>query len=231
MTPYLTIDAAIAAMTASRNVVMIMPGAYTLSAEIAMPIFDCSVIGVGGGVEVEADSGADSAFAIEPVSLTGTTTYTFQNMYLDHGDVVGIQIDNASATKKIILALNNMEFGAGSGNSIDVDHGLNSEAVRIYCDNGGREIEGPVNFAVNNNGDRCRFDNASLMGGLVSSATATVAEFTLRNCVILHEGVTGGNGSQVMNVIACVSLTGATYAAVDTSDLAGSHTENIIAFN
>jgi len=194
------------------------------------------VIGEGpnGSVTVEPDAAhvvlATPLFSRAAGALTATTTFSFENVTLEHGDVCkGITIDNTTAGKKIILSLRNVETG-GSANAIDVvTHGDASNAVRVVVNNGGMEIEGPVNFVIGNNGDYLRITDAVLSGGLVTGASVTVAEITLRNCEVLHEGVTGGNAAQVLNVISCHSRTGATIAAFDGSDAAGSHTENILA--
>lgn len=231
--PYKTLAAAWAALTATRNSIRLKAGTYTTVAAtpLALPAHDVKVRGEGAMDDVVIESNGAAVFNRAAGALTGTTSYTWDNLTIEHGDTYkGIVIDNTSATKKIILSLDGVEFG-GSANAIDVaTHGDASNGVRLYVnDNRGREIEGPVSFVVGNDGDIIRIKNAVLSGGLVTGTSATVMEITLQNCEVLHEGVTGGNAAQVLNVISCHSRTGATIAAFDTSDAAGSHTENILA--
>lgn len=232
--PYKTLAAAWAALTATRSTIFLRPGTYTTVAAtpLDLPAFDVQVVGVGPLDSVAIESNGAAIFNRAAGALTATTTYRFENLMLEHGDTYkGIVIDNTSATKKIIVVVDGVEFG-GSANAIDVaTHGDASNGVQVYVSNRGREIKGPVNFTIGNDGDILRIADAVLSGGLVTGASATVSEITLRNCEVLHEGVTGGNAAQVLNVIGCHSRADATIAAFDTADAAGSHTENILAFN
>lgn len=234
--PYKTMATGWAALSATRNLIRLKRGTYATAAAMALPAYDVSVIGEGpnGSIVIEPDAAhvvlTTPLFSRAAGALTATTTYAFENLTLEHGDTCkGITIDNTSAAKKIILSLRNVETG-GSANAVDVvTHGDASNAVRVVINNGGMEIEGPINFVIGNDGDYLRVTDAVLSGGLVTGASATVSEITLRNCEVLHEGITGGNAAQVLNCISCHSRTGATIAALDTSDCAGSHTENILA--
>jgi len=233
LAPYTTVGGAVAALTAARSTILILPGEYTETASLSLPLFDCALIGVGVSsvVKIEAAVAITSLVDISPDTLTGTTTYFLKNLYLDNGETsqVGVQVDNADAGKKIIVQIQDCEFSDG-GNAIDVDHDGASDAVRLYIDR--CYIEGALNYDVGNNGDRIRCLDCQLIGGLVTSADATTCEILLQSCRVLHEGVTGGNAAQTVNVAACISDDDAgTYAAFDTDDLAGSHTESILAFD
>ena len=229
---YASIDLAVAAIT-SGDIVKIKSGEYTLAAGCDIP-YTCKIIG-DGDVVINGGSGADYCFKSVLGAITSTAEITFKNLHIEHSDdatQVGIQLDNTSATSKINCYLHDVSFGSDGGNSIDVDEPVATDAIRVYMYAKGHEVEGPVNISVKNDGTRFRAFGASLIGGLVTSADAVAAEITLKHCGILHEGVTGGNAAQTVNVIACYSDNdGGTYAAVDTADLAGSHTENIIAFD
>lgn len=227
---YTSLAAALAAVTSSNNKIMLMPGSYTLTASLTMPAHDCALIGLGGkrAVDINAAAAVTPLINIAPDTLSGTATYSFDGLFIDNGETsqVGIQVDNADAGKKIIVTVDNCEFSDG-GNAIDVDHDGGSDAVRLYCE--GCYVEGAINFDVGDGGDRIRCLRCQLIGGLVTGTDATTCEILLENCRVLHEGVTGGDGAQTVNAVACVSDDDAgTYAALDTDDLAGSHTENII---
>lgn len=230
--PYANIDKAIAAVTATKKTIIVNPGDYTL--EDACDITkQCSIIGIGT-VNITAAAGADYAFKTVLGALSATNEIRFSNLNIEHSDdatQVGIQLDNTSATKKIICYIDNVSFGSDGGNSIDVDQGDADNAIRVYMSGTGQEVEGPVNISVKNNGQRFRAFGYSFIGGIVTSADAVACEIKLNSCGVKHEGVTGGNAAQTFTAIGCYSDNDSgTYAALDTSDLAGSHTENIIAF-
>ena len=64
---------------------------------------------------------------------------------------------------------------------------------------------------------------------IVSSTDAVAGQFRLNGCQVPESGaVSGGNAAQLLISQFVVSLTGTTYAAADTSDYTGSHTETII---
>lgn len=228
--PFKTVAAALAAVTAVKKTVFLMPGTYEETVALTWPkISGVALVGLGP-VTVRGASGATNALTIAPGAVSATFEAFIENIQLSHRTgQAGLSLDNTAMTKKLNVYLKN--FGTeqeGTGNSIVTTHGDTANAIRIYAEAQMHEIEGPVSIAIGNNGDRVIFANQTLSGGLVSSADAVVSEITLKCCQILHEGVTGGNAAQVLNSIRSWTLTGATYAAVDTNDLAGSHTENII---
>jgi hypothetical protein len=228
--PYASINAAVAAVTTTKKTILIMSGDYTLTAACDITK-QCSIIGIGV-VNITAAAEADYAFKTVLGALSSTNEIRFSNLNIEHSDdatQVGIQLDNTSATKKIICYIDNVSFGSDGGNSIDVDQGDANNAIRVYMSGTGQEVEGPVNISVKNNGQRLRAFGYSFIGGIVTSADAVACEIRLNSCGVLHEGVTGGNAAQTVTAIGCYSDNDSgTYAVLDTADLAGSHTENII---
>ncbi|MFA5323429.1 MAG: hypothetical protein WC373_12220, partial [Smithella sp.] len=227
---YASIDLAVAALVAN-DVLAIRSGSYTLVGACDIEVPGVKIVG-DGLVEIIGASGADYCFKTVLGALTATAEVTFKNISIDHGDdatQVGIQVDNTSATKKINVYLTDCDFESDGGNSVDIDHGDTSNAIRLYSNN--CVFEGPINAVVADNGDRFRFHGCTLRGGLVTSAGDFDAEILLRDCIVLHEGITGGHANQRLIAAGCLSETDAdpnVYAALGTSDAAGSHTELLL---
>lgn len=228
---YATIDLAVAAL-ADNDVLRIKSGSYTLGASCVIASTGVKIVGEGV-VEITGAAGADNCFSIVLGALSSTAEVWFKNIIVSHTDdatQVGIQIDNLAATKKLNVYVDDCEFDSDGGNSIDIDHSDTSNAIRLYCNRS--TFEGPVNVVVADAGDRFRFVNSVVRGGFVSSAGDFDAEILFHNCVVKHEGVTGGHANQRVISLGSYTETDAdpnVYGALDTNDLAGSHTEQIVA--
>ena len=229
--PYASIDAAVAAMTATKNTVIVLPGSYNLSDVVTCSISGGQIIGIGKPTIVAAE-GKDAGFVVAMAATAGTKEFTFDNLCIDHSDdnaQVGIQVDNVAMTAKLNLYLNDLEFNSDGGNSLDVDHAATDDAIRVYANRSG--FEGPVNADVGDDADRFRFEDCTLRGGLVTNDGKFEAEIMCKNCIIKHEGITGGHASQKLILLGCYSETDAdpnVYDYIDTNDAKGSHTASII---
>lgn len=228
--PFATIEKAVAAVTTSRKTIVLFPGSYTMSTDTNITVNGTKIIGLGG---VEIDGTACTTYVFKTVfgAASGTKEFTLENLYLDHGHIVGVQLQNTSATAKVNCYMTNVEFGASdvAHNSVDIDHAVTTQAIRLYAVS--CVFEGPVNAVIGNAGDRLRFDGCTLRGGLVTDTGAYAAEILLKNCIVLHAGVSGGASQQTIYALYCLSETDAdpnVYAALDTSDLAGSQTETVL---
>jgi hypothetical protein len=221
---YATIDAAIAAL-ATDDILIIKSGTYSLSA--ACDITKTGVKIVGDGI-VTIKGAANAAYCFKTVfgALTSTSEITFKNVTIDHdiagttkATMAGIWIINTSATKKINVYLDNVEFESGGGQSIDVDNADATAAIRVYAKD--CVTEGPVGFAQANAGDRFRFREGTLRGGLVLGTTDVAAEIFIMNSVVLHQGCTGGANTVRLWLVNCESETDAdpnVYAITDAAD-------------
>lgn len=227
---YPTIDLAVAAL-ANSDILKLKAGEYTLSGAVNITATDVQIIG-DGGVTIVGAADADYCFKTVFGAISSTKGVTFKNLTISHGDdatQIGVEIANVAATGRINAIFENVSFESDGGNSIQVDHSATAASVRLYVTGG--TIEGPVNYTVGNTDDRIRFEGSTLRGGLVTGASATAMEIELWNCKVLHEGVTGGNAAQLLYALYCLSETDANpnvYAALDTNDLAGSHTESVL---
>ncbi len=233
--PYATINQALAVATSTRNVIVLMNGSHTITASLSMPNFNLYIVGQVGnpdGAQINAAASVTPLIDISPV-LTSTVEYFFQNVAIDNGETsqVGIQVDNTLATKKIIIYIDNCWFSDG-GNSIDVDHDGAGNAVRIYVNNNGREIEGNIAFDVGDSGDKFLARDTTFGGTFVTAGDNVAALFRFTDCLVPANAWASNSGltSQLMVVLGCKSVDGVTYALVDTNDLGagGDFTETII---
>lgn len=228
--PFKTIEAAVAAITTSRKTVVLMPGDYTMTTATNITVKGTKIIGLGG---VSIDGSACTTYVFKTVfgTASGTKEFTVENVSIEHGHIAGIAITNTGATAKVNVYLNDVEFGCSdvAHQSLDIDNLVNGQAIRVYAN--GCTFEGPVNMVTKDNGDRLRFDGCTLRGGLVTDAGAYTLEILLKNCIVLHAGVSGGASQQTIYALYSLSETDAdpnVYAALDTSDLAGSQTETVL---
>lgn len=229
--PKRTIEAAFALKSATRNTMFILPGTYLPAATMTLPAYNFSFIGIGGPEQVIIGGSAAAAhlFTRAAGALTATTTFTWKDLDLYHGDTyAGIYVDNTTAGKKIILSLKNVEC-EGAGRPIHVHtHGDASNAVRIYADAQENEWEGEVSFAVGNDGDIIQIKNCVLSGGFITNTSATVMRISLHNCLIPATHTTGGASQQVCNVKNCHTLSGANETKAVAADIGGSQTVRIV---
>jgi len=167
------------------------------------------------------------AIAVNPSVQAETFEMTIQNILLDYSDGKGLQLNNTNVGRKLNCYLSHV-VGEGTGRFLDVVHTDEDECIRVYMDGDSYEIEGLIYFVVKNADDRLYCSNVWLAGGIQTSADDIAANIRLKDCIIKHEGVTGGHGSQKIWAMGCYSETAGTYALLDTNDLAGSHTESLL---
>lgn len=235
--PFLTITAALAAVTATRKVIRVAPGVYEEAAGLTWPLISgVKLIGdhPKWTTEISVASGvADRVINVAPGVQTSTFELTIINCRINHDEsgLDGILLNNASMTKKLNVYLDAVGGDADSDSDsfITLTHTDTDNAIRIYWGgprNG--EVDGRIAWNVGNAGDRLYIEQAYLMGGIVVGAGAIAATLRLRDCVVKHEGVTGGDGATLVTTMSSFSLTGTTFAALDGDDIAGSITGELI---
>lgn len=235
--PYLTLTAALAAVTSARKTVLVAPGEYEEVDELTWPTINgVKVIALAGNyqttVSVAAAASADQVINVAPGAVSSTWEMWIENVYIDHDQtgMDGILLNNTSMTKKLNCYLHNVGGdGSASDKMIAMTHGDTDNAIRVYWDGDNGGVEGNVYHAGGNDGDRLYITGVNLNGGLSTGAGAVANDIRLVRCIVLHEGVTGGNAAQTVTTVACYSNADGTFAALDTNDLAGSHSEAIVA--
>lgn len=231
--PLLTVTAALAAVTATRKFIIVEPGEYEEEDELTWPAI--SGVTLAGRwpkwmTEITVESGvADQVINVAPGAVSSTFELKIMNLRINHDEagLDGILLNNTSMTKKLNCYLEAVGGDADSDSDkfLTVTHGDVSNAVRIYWSgprNG--EVDGAIFFTAGDGGDRLYINDAYLMGGIEFSTGAIALTLRLKDCVVKHEGITGGSTSLVAYTMSCFSETGGTFAALDTDDVAGNIT-------
>ena len=239
LSPYRTLEGAVAALTSARPNILVMPGEYTIEETLALPTtHGCSITAVGGEVEINAAVTVTPLISIAPAATGGTAVYRTNGLYIANVETsqLGVQIDNADAEHKTLWILNDCHIEKDSGTAIDVDHD-GVPTVRIYANR--CEIEGSINFDVGNPQDRFWATNCEIMGLLTSKGDNTLCEFRYMNCLVKATAcaVNSGLTTQCFMSLGTKSvivtddeLTARTYAALVSADIgtAGDFTETIV---
>ena len=243
LAPVASLTQAFTLVTTTRKIVEMGAGEFAEAAAVVWPTVDeVKVRGAGDNLTTISATGT-SVITVTPGVQTGTWEGTLEDVHIDHSAGTaqsGITFDNTAMTKKLIFNLRrcSYEVDTGTDKCINVaTHGDTGNAIRIYVTGDGTqmEIEGAIYFLVANNSDRLHFENCWLVGTITTSVTALEFRMRLFRCVVPHEAATaGGNGLQYITSVNSYSwidyddLTPEVYAALDTTDLAGSHSEVIV---
>ncbi|MCX5646517.1 MAG: DUF1565 domain-containing protein [Phycisphaerae bacterium] len=233
--PYATVTKALAAVTATRTTILVMPGTYAEAAALVWPtISGVKLIGLGSMWQTTISAaGTSQVIGVAPGVQTESWEMWLENIYIDHGTAGqdGLLLDNTGMDWKLNCYLRNVGGDADSASDkmLTTVHGDADNAIRVYWSgDGGGGVEGCVEFVGGNDGDRLHVDGVELNGGLATSDTAVALDIRLRNCVVLHEGISGGNAAQTLAIVNCFSQTGGTYAVADAGDVAGSQTASTV---
>lgn len=234
--PYATLTAALAAVTSTKKTVVAWGRAYAEAACLSWPTVNGVELVFMNDCTISTEATEDQVIEIAPGVQTATFEATIKalgSLCVDHGNdgQDGIKIDHTDVAKKLILTLQNVyDNSYDSGDKIlTVTHGGSGNAVRVYWENQGHiECEGAIYFDTQDNGDRLWLTNVWAEGGIETSTDAVSLDIRLRNGIVLHEGVTGGNAAQQIDACFCLSNNSGTLAALDTADLAGDHTEALL---
>jgi len=199
--PYATLTKAFAAVTTSRLRVIIDAGDYDEAAAVVWPdVNGVELICPNGKAVISSSASITHVIGIDPAAASGTWSATLENIELDHGDLVGLQVDNASVGKRINLYLKNFSTGADSGSSIDINRsGAAGDAIRVYADGNGDTIEGLVTVITESTDDRFRFKGYRLIGGL-TVVGAVACEVTLIGCGVPQASLTVDGANKLTNI-------------------------------
>jgi hypothetical protein len=188
-------------VTTSRKKLIVDAGDYDEVDAVVWPdVNGVELIAVNGKAVISASASITHVIGIDPAAASGTWSATLGNIELDHGDIIGLQVDNASVGKRINLYLQNFSSNAGSGASIDINRsGAAGDAIRVYADGQGDTIEGLVTVITESTDDRFRFKGYRLIGGL-TVVGAIASEVTLINTGVLTSGLTVDGANKLTNV-------------------------------
>jgi hypothetical protein len=222
--PYATLATAFAAISATKKIVILLPGTYTLTAAQALPIAqdNVKIIGIGDVTVVGAD--ADQAFSLTPGAQGAAFTITLENINITQfAAKKGLYIDDTGIDGAVTVNINNCTFTMDtSGSSIDLLHAVDQTVAVVVNDS---TFTGAVTVDCINSSDAFTFTRCNLAGGLVSDTGAVAAAFKFQFCEILASGVTGGHSSQTIVALYC---TASDDTLAETGEFAGSHTETLV---
>jgi len=199
--PYKTLTKAFTVVTTARKTVIMSGGDYDEAAAVVWPSVNGVIVeGIDGDVVISSAASITHVIGIDPAAASGTWSATLKNIEIDHGDIVGLQVDNSVVAKRINLYLKNFTASAGSGSSIDINRsGAAGDAIRVYADGEGNTIEGLVTVITESTDDRFRFKGYRLIGGL-TVVGAVASEVTLINSGVLTSGLTVDGANKLTNV-------------------------------
>lgn len=226
--PLNTIQAALDLVDANKKTVYVWPGTY--AEHLTWPSYtDVRVIGVGrrAAVTINGANAGTGTIKFAPGSDLGEVIDLYlENVSVQHAGT-GLGVNNTGMGSAVKAHLDEVDFVASGGTSI-IFTSNGSAALELHVNGQRNEIPGPVYFDVGDDADAINAHGILFSGGLETSGVDADADIVLNACGMLHEGVSGGHATQDLTAINCYSKTGETYAMLDTADLAGSHTENLI---
>jgi hypothetical protein len=231
--PFATIAKGFAEVTAARSSVIVFPGLYEENVtwpKVSSVHLIC--LGAHEGVKIKDTSAGGTPV----VKIAPGTAHASWKAFIDGIDVLtngtGILIDNGSAIGTFFVGLYNSDIDQDAGtHALRVLHNATAHPVLFEADDAGNEIEGKIYLEIKHPEDRYRFRGMRLTGGLETSTDSGLggtAEIAIFDCEIPVGGISGGSSAQLLSTVYSWTRDGKTYAKVVTSDLDGSHAENIL---
>jgi len=241
--PYLTIAQAFSVVTATRKTVILLPGTYESAASIAWPttITDVLLTGITPDYEstvIKCTAGTEAIDIAPATSVAASNFLAFMaNLTVEHEDGIrGVTIDNTGMTtagKKLIVTFREVGFSAetDTDNSVYWVHSAaTTSLIKMYMHGrglGGVNCEGLPYVDYRNTGDRCKCNGMNFEGGFQFGTQTIAAEGEFYSCIFKDDGGIGGQDTQIMAIINCISKTGTTFAVPVVGDVADNAAETI----
>ncbi|KKM86226.1 hypothetical protein LCGC14_1281160 [marine sediment metagenome] len=226
--PYDTVQAGIAAMTATRKTLLILPGSYTLAGSTALPVATTGmkIIGVGGSSAVIiAGANANQAFSLTPGAQGGAFAITIEGITINqYAAKKGLYIDDTSIDGSVTVNLKDVHMVMdSSGDSVDLLHAVSGQLVILNFEDS--TFTGPFAIDSANAGDRFNFTRC-VLPNIVTDATDIASAFLFKYSTLASAGMSGGHSTQTIVVLYSLASDN---TLVETGEFAGSHTETLIA--
>ncbi|MBN1574549.1 MAG: hypothetical protein JW984_15235 [Deltaproteobacteria bacterium] len=203
LSPVASLTKAMTLVTATRKTIIMLPGEYDEADAVTWPDTDDVVLMGIGNVVISSTDSTTHVIGIDPAAASGTWTATLKNITLDHADgQVGLQVDNATVGKRINLILEDFATNADTETdaSIDINRsGEATDAIRVYADGHGQQIEGLVTAITESTDDRFRFKGYRMTGGM-TVVGAVACEVTLISVGMLTSGLTVDGANKLTNI-------------------------------
>lgn len=199
--PFASLTKAFSVVTTDRKKVIIASGDYDEADTVTWPdVNGVELICPDGTATITSSDATTRIILIDPAAATGTWSATLENINIDHGDLIGLQVDNTSVGKRINLYLKNFSAEADTGASLNIARtGAATDAIRLYADGDGSTIEGLVSIITESTDDRFRFKGYRLIGGLTIGG-GVACEVTLINTGIVTSGLTVDGANKLTNI-------------------------------
>lgn len=179
--PVKTLAHALSLATAARPTIFMLPGKYVEAAMITWPnVSGLRVIGMGG-VTISNGNAAVAVIDINPTYTAATFEISLTGINISADTQIGIRVDNAHMTKKMMLYLDRVTTEMNvSGDSLVTANTVTTQAIRIYARD--CSFEGLVHLITANAGARFRFQGCDFIGN-VTTGGAVAAEYTFLGCI------------------------------------------------
>jgi hypothetical protein len=221
--PYPTIASALAAASAARKNICLMPGTYIMTSSTTITKNNIKIIGLSPSNTIIAGGDVNQVFSILPGAIGAPFVINFENLTIvqSASTDTGLHISDADTDDTMTVNLINCTFTMdNSGPSVNVLHTVN-QAFTLNI-TGGTYVGGVTVDCINAS-DNFNFTNA-VLGDIVSDAGAVAASFLFKYCTI--NGVSGGHSNQTIESLYCLASDN---TLASTGLFTGSHTETTIA--
>ena len=224
--PFGTIALALAAVTATKKTVCMLPGTYTPAAILTIPTqTGFRLIGIGGS-EVTTITGAelDQVMTVAPGAQSAAYTSGIKGVTINQfAAKKGIFIDCANIDDIVTIDLKDVTINMdSSGASIDQE---NVEDVAVALNLTDCDIDGAIQVDIVAATDLHTFVRSTLVS-VVSDAGTGTGGFLFKHCKLFAGCLSGGHSNQTVTSLYCESFDG---ALASTTEFTGSHTETLIA--
>jgi hypothetical protein len=225
--PFPTLALAFAAVSATKTIVALMPGTYTLAAIQAIPVTQdgLKIVGVGGSsATIIAGADANQALSLTPGAQGAAFTVTLEGVTINQfAAKKGLYVDDTAIDGAVTINLKDVHMVMDtSGSSIDLLHAVN-QTVTINAED--CTFTGEITLDCFNASDAFNFTRCATPGGIVSDAGAVTAAFVFEFCKLKSAGMSGGHANQTIVALYCTADDG---TLAETGEFAGSHTETLV---
>jgi hypothetical protein len=235
---YATVPKAFEEVTVLRKTIILWPGVYELAEGIAWPTTITDVLLTGVTPDYESTvlhcTAGDEVLDIAPAaSVNGSNFLAFMaSLTISAEDSInGVQIDNS-----LIVTFRDCGFSADTDTDSCIKWVHSSSAtslIKMYMHGrglGGNNIEGLVEIDYYNAGDRCKCNGMNFEGGISFGTQTKAAEGEFLNCVMKLNGGSGGQDTQILRAIGCISRDGMTQEPAALAEFAANAEEEFLSF-
>jgi hypothetical protein len=220
------------------DLILLAPTTITLTSQLS--ITKALRFKSSGRTTITGAFATNELISINSLATGGAKTISFEDIDFVQGtdDVDVIAVNNTGATGLTSVRFRNCTISvydaAANAFAIDVAHAVTGQGIALVISGSGIETCDAINFTIKNTADVIEISQMKLQDqgkatAIITSADNIAASIRLLNCEVPHElGTSGGHASQLLISLHSWSRTTTTFAAADTNDFIGSHTETIV---